>query len=48
LVYQAEIWPEHTFGLVDYNYLILKNAQLCWVFTDPVTYGKNALTIVAK
>ena len=32
---------ENTFGYVYYKYLInrkLKNAQLCRVFADPVTY----------
>ena len=37
LAYQAEIWPGHTFGLLDYKY-IFKNAQLCQVFADPVTH----------
>jgi len=36
LAYQAEIWPEHIFGLVDYNWY-LKNARLCRVFADLVT-----------
>jgi len=45
--YQAEIFPEHTFILVDYKYLIkwnLKNARLCWVFADLVTYFTECIT----
>jgi len=42
LAYEAETLLENTFGYVDYKYLInrkLKNARLCPVFADPVTYG---------
>jgi len=44
MAYQAEIFQEYTFGLVDYKYLInwnLKNTRLCWVFADLVT-NRNA------
>ena len=40
LAYEAETLLENTFGYVDYKYLInrkLKNAELCWVFANPVT-----------
>jgi len=42
LAYEAETLLENTFGYVDYKYLInrkLRNARLCQVFADPVTFS---------
>ena len=45
LEYEAETLPTHTFRCADYKNVIkwnLKNALLCLVFADPVTfYNKN-------
>jgi len=49
LEYKAETLPPHTFGYVEYKNVIkwnFKNALLCSLFADPVTFSYIIGTIM--